>query len=83
MENELDRSVFLSKGNFAEHIENKLLADKELNYFTAILEFCEEADKDPIDVLQFMSPVLLEKVRRSATDEGLFKSETYNLEDLM
>lgn len=83
MENELDRSVFLSKANFADHIESRMLKDAELSYFTAILEFCEEADKDPEDVLQYMSPVLLEKVRKSASDNGLFKSETYDLEDLM
>lgn len=83
MENELDRTVFLSKSNFADHIESRMLLNKELTYFTAILEFCEEADKDPEDVLQFMNPVLLEKVRKSATDTGLIKSDTYDLEDLM
>lgn len=83
MENELDRTVFLSKSNFADHIESRMISNKELTYFTAILEFCEEADKDPEDVLQFMSPVLLEKVRKSATDDGLIKSDTYDLEDLM
>lgn len=83
MENELDRTVFLSKSTFAEHIEKRLLQDKELTYFSAIIEFCAEADKDPEDVLQYMNPVLLEKVRKSAADIGLFKSETYDLEDLV
>lgn len=83
MENEFDRTVFLSKSNFANYIEKRLLQDKELTYFSAVLEFCADSDKDPGDVIQYMNPVLLEKVRRSAAEIGLFKSETYNLEDLI
>jgi hypothetical protein len=83
MENELDRSVFLSKNNFADHIELMVSKNAELSYFGAILEFCEEADKDPQDIIQYMSPVLLEKVRKSATDSGLIKADSYDLEDLM
>ena len=78
----IDKSVFLSKTNFSEYIENMILQTPSLTYFEAIIKFSEESDKDPMDLLPFMSGVLLEKVRQSAIENGLIQSDTPSLEDI-
>jgi hypothetical protein len=76
----IDKTVFLSKTNFAEYIENMLLESPGLTYFEAILKFSEESDKDPIALLPYMSEVLLEKVKRSAIENELIHSNEATLE---
>lgn len=78
----MSRTEFLSKSNFSDYIENMVLKSN-LTYFEAILEFSDDSDKEPEDLIQYMSPVLLEKVRKSATDSGLHKENVYDLEDLV
>lgn len=80
---ELDKSVFLSKNTFSEYIETRVLENKGLTYFEAILQFSHESDKEPEELLQYMSDVLLAKVKQSAIDSDLIKSDTYSLDDLM
>ena len=79
----IDKTVFLSKTNFADYIENMLLESPGLTYFEAILKFSEESDKEPNMLLQYMSEVLLEKVKRSAIENELFKSDIPTFEDLL
>jgi len=71
----------LTKDSFAELIELKV-QNEGFTYFQAILDFAEECDKDPDELLQYMSPVILDKVRKSATDSGLSSPEP-DLESLM
>ena len=79
----IDKTTFLSKANFSEYIENMVLESPGLTYFEAILRFSEESDKEPEELLQYMSNVLLEKVRQSAIDNDLMKADTYSLDDLV
>lgn len=76
----IDKTVFLSKTNFAEYIENMLLESPGLTYFEAIIKFSEESDKDPMALLPYMSEVLLEKVKRSAIENDLIRSDEATLE---
>lgn len=76
----IDKTVFLSKTNFAEYIENMLLESPGLTYFEAIIKFSEESDKDPMTLLPYMSEVLLEKVKRSAIENELIRSDEATLE---
>ena len=80
---ELDKTVFLSKSNFSEYIENMILESPSMTYFDAIIKFSEESDNEPVELLEFMSPVLLEKVKRSAVESDLIKMDTYTLDDLL
>lgn len=66
----IDLSQFLTKENFAEKVEQKVL-EEGCTYFQAIIEYAEDCDKSPEEMLPFMSQVLLDKVRKSASDSGL------------
>lgn len=79
----IDKSVFLSKANFADYIENMLLENPGLSYFEAILKFSEESDKEPSVLLPYMSKVLLEKVKRSAVESELIRSDIPTFEDFL
>ncbi len=79
----IDKTVFLSKSNFADYIENMLLESPGLTYFEAILKFSEESDKEPSMLIPYMSEVLLEKVKRSAIENELFRSDTPTFEELL
>jgi hypothetical protein len=72
--------LFLTKESFSAQIEEKVLSG--LSYFDAVLEFCEDSDKEPDELLKFMSQVILEKVRKSANDTGLFVTNEIDLESL-
>lgn len=63
---------FLDKNSFTKHIEQKVKERPGLSYFDAILEFCEESDKDPKQIMKFVQPVLLQKIKQSAIDTGVF-----------
>jgi hypothetical protein len=76
----IDKTVFLSKTNFAEYIESMLLESPGLTYFEAILKFSEESDKEPLMLIPYMSDVLLEKVKRSAIENELIRSDEATLE---
>lgn len=76
----IDKTVFLSKTNFADYIENMILESPGLTYFEAILKFSEESDKEPMMLLPYMSEVLLEKVKRSAIENELIRSDEATLE---
>jgi hypothetical protein len=65
---------FLTKDSFAEKIEELVFAGN-MTYFEAIVEFANECDKSPEELLPFMSQVLLDKVRKSASDLGLVDSK--------
>ena len=80
---DIDKSVLLSKANFSEYIEKMVLDNKGMTYLDAILKFSYESDKEPDELLQYMSNVLLEKIRQSAVDSELIKPDTYSLEDLL
>lgn len=64
---------FLNKDSFAAAIEKKVLEGS--TYFEAVIEFADDCNKSPEEMLPFMSTVILEKVRKSATDSGLIDSE--------
>lgn len=75
----IDLKVFLTKDSFAEKIEAMVLSS-DISYFDAVVEFSEECDKSPEELMPFMSQVLLDKVRKSAMDSGLI--DTKNNTDL-
>ncbi|NCN52173.1 hypothetical protein GW931_04140 [archaeon] len=79
----IDKSVFLSKSNFSEYIENMILKYPHLTYFDAILKFSDESDKEPIELVQYMSDVLLAKVKQSAVESDLIQSNTPTFEELL
>jgi hypothetical protein len=74
--------MFLNKTTFSEYIE-KYVIDNAVSYFDAILHFSEESDKEPEELLQYMSTVLLEKVQQSAIDEGHYRKEVYSIDELL
>jgi hypothetical protein len=74
----IDLKSFLTKESFAEQIEQKVLDGS--TYFEAIIEFAEDCNKSPEELLGFMSQVILEKVRKSATDSGLIDIKTETLD---
>ena len=72
----------LTKETFSEKIEEMVLSG-EFTYFEAILDFADENDADPEELLPFMTQVLLEKVRKSATDSGLINLRETDLEEFL
>jgi hypothetical protein len=78
----IDLKVFLTKEKFAEQIEQKVLSG-DFTHFEAIIDFADECDKSPEEMLPFMSQVLLEKVRKSANDSGLINTNDVDLESLL
>lgn len=79
---EFDISLFLSKANFSEHIENLVLANPGMTYFEAVLYYSEEANKEPEELIKCMSTVMIEKVRQSAIDMELIQPQTYDINEL-
>jgi Phage late-transcription coactivator len=65
-----DTNIFMTKESFAAQVEQKVLHD-DVSYFEAILELAEDCDKSPEEMLPLMSQVLLDKVKKSASDSGL------------
>jgi hypothetical protein len=61
---------FLNKESFATQIEEKVLGGS--TYFDAVIEFADECNKSPEELLPFMSIVIIEKLKKSAIDNGLF-----------
>lgn len=80
---EIDKSVLLSKSNFSAYIEKMVLEQPGLTYFEAIIKFSEESDKEAEELMKYMTDVLLDKVKQSAIDMELIRSETYSLDDLL
>ena len=78
----IDLKVFLNKESFSQQIE-QMVRDDGFTYFDAIIEFANECDKEPDEMLGFMSQVLLEKVRKSATDSGLIDLKETNLDEFL
>jgi Phage late-transcription coactivator len=83
MNDEIDVSQFLTKKTLSAAIESKVLENPGMTYFDAMLQFCDEADKDPDEMLQFMDTVMIQKLQKSAIDTGLFQSNTYELDELV
>lgn len=81
MTDDLDLNAFLSKDSFAEYIEKKVL--EGLTYFEAVLDFSENSDKTPEELLPFMSQVLIDKIKKSASDMGLIKTGEVPLDDFL
>lgn len=73
---------FLTKESFAKQIEDKVLNEK-CTYFQAIIEFSEDCNKDPEELVPYMSQVLLDKVKKSAQDSGLIDLGSVDIESLM
>jgi hypothetical protein len=73
---------FLTKETFAQEIEKKVL-EEGCTYFNAIIEFAEDCNKDPEELVMYMSPVLLDKVKKSAQDSGLIDLGSVDIESLM
>ena len=73
--------VFLTKDSFAEKIEQMVLSGS--TYFDAIIEFADDCDKSPEEMMPYISEVLLQKVRKSATDDGLIDLKENNLEEFL
>lgn len=68
----IDLKSFLTKDSFALQIEEKVLGG--LTYFEAVIEFAEDCNKSPEELMPFMSQVILEKVRKSAIDAGMINA---------
>ena len=75
----IDLKEFLTKESFAEKIE-EMVRETGSTYFEAIIEFSDDCDKSPEEMVPFMSQVLLEKVRKSANDSGLIDLRENDLE---
>jgi hypothetical protein len=69
---------FLTRDSFSEEIEKLVLGG--LSYFDAVIEFAAECDKDPEAMLPYFSQVILDKVRKSATDLGYHDTGEINLD---
>lgn len=80
MNEELDKSIFLNKNNFSLRIEEMVL--EGMTYFEAVLAFADEADKDPEELMKFMSPVLVEKLKKCAVEQGLIQPDTTPIDGL-
>jgi len=80
IEQPLDKNIFLSKANFSLKIEEMVLTG--MSYFDAVLAFADEADKDPDELVEFMTPVLVEKLKACAIESGLAKSQNNAIDDL-
>jgi hypothetical protein len=78
----IDDPKFLTKQAFSEIIEKKVL-EEDLTYFQAVLEFSEDINRDPDELMQFMSKGILDKIKKSANDLGLIDTGEQSLEDLM
>lgn len=74
----IDLKAFLTKDSFAEKIEQ--MVQEGSTYFEAIIEFADDCDKGPEEMVPYMSQVLLEKVRKSANDSGLIDLRENDLE---
>lgn len=70
----IDTNIFLTKDAFAKIIEEKVL-NEGFTYFGAVVDYCEEFNREIEDAVPMMLPVLLEKVRQSARDMGLMAKE--------
>ena len=77
----VDLKVFLTKESFAEKVEQMVLNGS--TYFDAIIEFADDCDKSPEEMLPYMSEVLLQKVRKSASDDGLIDLRENDLEEFL
>ena len=77
----IDLKVFLTKESFAERVEQMVLSGS--TYFDAIIEFADDCDKSPEEMMPYISEVLLQKVRKSAKDDGLIDLKENNLEEFL
>ena len=77
----IDLKSFLTKDSFAEKIEEMVLAGS--TYFDAIIEFSDDCDKSPEEMMPYISEVLLQKVRKSASDDGLIDLKENDLEEFL
>jgi len=77
----MENKQFLSKESFSRIIETKVLSG--LEYFDAVIEFCDENDCDPKDITKFIQPVLLQKLQSSAIKSGYYrpKVESVSIEN--
>lgn len=76
----IELKKFLNKDSFAAQIEAKVLEGH--TYFDAVLEFADDCNKSPEELLPFMSTVILEKIRKSASDCGYIDLKTEALDGL-
>lgn len=65
----IELKTFLNKDNFSTQIEKKVLEGQ--TYFDAVIEFADDCNKSPEELLPFMSTVILEKIKESAITNGL------------
>jgi hypothetical protein len=47
----------------------------KISYFDAIIEYAQELDKSPEELLEYMSTTLKQKVAQSAIDAGMIGRE--------
>lgn len=74
----IDLKSFLNKDSFSAAIEKKVLEGQ--TYFDAVIEFADDCNKSPEELLPFMSVVILEKIKKSATDSGLIDLKLESLD---
>lgn len=75
-------NIFMTKESFAEQVEHKVLTEG-CTYFEAILEFADDCDKSPEEMLPLMSQVLIDKVKKSAQDSGLINLKENDLDSFL
>jgi len=76
MENELEKileSKFLCPIKFAKEIETLVKINVEMNYFDAIVYFCEKNSIDLESVPKLISKPLKEKIKYEATELNFLK----------
>lgn len=71
--------IFLSHATLAKRIE-EMVHQEGFTYFDAMIQFAADADKSPEELLPFVSTVLLEKIKKSACDEGYAQQQNLSLE---
>lgn len=73
-------SPFLTQATLSQQIETMVL-EEGFSYFDAMVAFAAEADRSPEELMPFVSKVLLEKIQKSAYDEGYAKNTALSLQN--
>lgn len=67
------KKKFLCPDKFAQQIESRVKENPNINYITAIVEYCEENNIDLESVSKLITKPLKEKLRFDATELNFLK----------
>lgn len=72
---DMSKDKFLSSQKLSEQIE-KIVLEKSLNYFDAMLYFCEETGIEPNEISQYVCGALKQKIQDDAIEMGYLPKKT-------